>query len=104
MFRKGYTVVFKEYNLKFLADFRIFSYFFRNSPNHFDNLFSKIVTGSSLCSKDISFRSERSIGVSKQISIISKYIHNIEMLSLVFVETLYLNIEYSFSVKNDAGM
>ncbi len=100
---KRYAVILKEDDLQFLAENGVVLYLLADAPDHLDDLLCDIVTGSCLRRENIRFRNKRSVRVLFQIVVIRNDVHRVELLTLVFVQTLHLNVENAVYIQLYAG-
>ena len=67
-----------------------------------DDLLCHVVARSSLCSKDICLWYKISVWISLEVIVLCNDVQSVELLSLVFVKSFYLNVKDRVSVENNA--
>ena len=64
-----------------------------NGADKLNNLFGKIISGSRLCTENIGLGHKGGGGIFLYIKIFRQNVQSVHVLTLIFVHTLYLNVE-----------
>ena len=102
LFRHGDVVVFHVHDVQLFVYLFVFLYIFGKEIYQFYDILCHLIPLSRLCTEDISLWLNVEVGIFPEIEIGIYDVQSVEQLTLIFVETLCLNVEQRLGIDEHA--